>query len=311
MQNSTLVAMTFLLWCRLADLLVHFCELLLWISCLTDILIPETSQHLPSGRYRPAPPRRTGGKPKPPWVKEAALELFACGSHSIRSIRDNLNRLYARQGISVGISTVYGWVKRYSHQALSAKRYTRNRLPKPIPANRCWGLDMTGKGDQVILGIIDHGTRLNVALTRLERANTKQIVEQLDGAIAQFGSPDKIITDNASVFRSKAFRQAMTQRGIWHKFIPPGQPWKNGRIERFFLTLKQKLDRIVPSDNACLDNLLAEFRLWYNAVRPHQHLHGHTPWEAWNGVNPYNTTPLSVTPFEGWDGLLKGYYLRF
>jgi hypothetical protein len=45
-------------------------------------------------------------------------------------------------------------------------------------------------------------------------------------------------------------------------------------------------------------------------VRPHQNLDGLTPAEAWSGVDPYATEPKAVVWFEGWGGLLKGYYLR-
>ncbi|MFZ6736109.1 hypothetical protein ACO0LG_29610, partial [Undibacterium sp. Ji42W] len=59
-----------------------------------------------------------------------------------------------------------------------------------------------------------------------------------------------------------------------------------------------------------LDNLLAEFATWYNVIRPHQHLHGLTPAEAWRGIDPYKIVPQSVQHFTAWDGLLRGYYLR-
>jgi putative transposase len=59
-----------------------------------------------------------------------------------------------------------------------------------------------------------------------------------------------------------------------------------------------------------LDCLLAAFSHWYNRVRPHQHLHGFTPVEVWNGVDPYKTVPKAVSRFTGWGGLLQGYYLH-
>lgn len=61
----------------------------------------------------------------------------------------------------------------------------------------------------------------------------------------------------------------------------------NGRIERFILTLKQKLNLILPMDAAALVHLLAEFRFWHNTVRPHQHLHNFTPMQVWAEVNPF------------------------
>lgn len=59
------------------------------------------------------------------------------------------------------------------------------------------------------------------------------------------------------------------------------KPWQHGRIERLFLTPKQKLNLLVRSKGLALDALLTEFRYFYNHVRPHQHLPGWTPYEAW------------------------------
>jgi len=75
-------------------------------------------------------------------------------------------------------------------------------------------------------------------------------------------------------------------------------------------TLKEKLDGIELASHEALCGLLADFRLWYNAVRPHQHLAGHTPEEAWRGIDPYAAAPRSIRRFEAWDGLLTGYYLH-
>ncbi|BBB70259.1 hypothetical protein UNDYM_6006 (plasmid) [Undibacterium sp. YM2] len=161
-----------------------------------------------------------------------------------------------------------------------------------------------------ILGIVDHGTRMNLLLQRVELATSTVILEHIKQAINLFGKPKIIRTDNASVFRSKEFRRALKELGIRQEFSEPGKPWQNGRIERFFLTLKEKLNLRTPVNGLMLDRLLRDFVTWYNLIRPHQHLHGYTPAEVWRGIDPYSTPPISVHPFEAWDGLLQGYYLR-
>ncbi len=60
-------------------------------------------------------------------------------------------------------------------------------------------------------------------------------------------------------------------------------PRQNGRVERFFGTLKRKLDRIAVVDGHDLRGRLVEFQAWYNHARPHQHLDGHMPIEVWSG----------------------------
>ncbi|MFZ6722941.1 integrase core domain-containing protein [Undibacterium sp. Ji49W] len=151
---------------------------------------------------------------------------------------------------------------------------------------------------------------MNLLLVRLESATSEAILNQLAVAIKLFGKPKSIRTDNASVFRSAAFAVGLMKLGIRHEFSQPGKPWQNGRIERFFLTLKQKLNLIIPKDGLALDGLLAEFMSWYNLIRPHQHLHGWTPAEVWRGIDPYATAPKSVQCFAAWDGLLCGFYIR-
>ena len=49
-------------------------------------------------------------------------------------------------------------------------------------------------------------------------------------------------------------------------------PWQNGRIERLLGTLKQKLDHWEVASFRALNVSLAEFRFFYNRVRPHQNL---------------------------------------
>lgn len=175
-------------------------------------------------------------------------------------------------------------------------------------------MDGTGKVDvagdlHFILGIIDYGSRLNLLLQRLDAANSAEILQCVLSCVQQFGKPKIIRTDNASVFKSAEFKAGLKAANIRHEFTDPGKPWQNGRIERLFLTLKQKLNLIVPIDAAALDHLLAEFRFWYNSVRPHQHLHNHTPMEVWTGVNPFKTKPKKTFRFSAWDGMLRGFYM--
>lgn len=61
---------------------------------------------------------------------------------------------------------------------------------------------------------------------------------------------------------------------VRQQFTVPGCPWMNGRIERVFGTLKDKLDRIRLDGQQSLQRLLADFGFWYNEVRPHQNLGG-------------------------------------
>jgi len=84
----------------------------------------------------------------------------------------------------------------------------------------------------------------------------------------------------------------------------------NGRVERFFGTLNEKLNQWDVDNIVQLNGALHQFRFWYHHVRPHQHLAGRTPAEVWQGKDVYQSRIKNEYWFEAWDGLLTGYYLR-
>ena len=111
--------------------------------------------------------------------------------------------------------------------------------------------------------------------------------------------------DNEACFVSATMQIALGLLGIRLQRIQPRCPWQNGRVERFFGTLKQKLSRIAIVDSDDLRTKLAELRCRYNHARPHQHLYGRTLAEAWAGRTKATGTP---TYFSGWNGRLVGWF---
>ena len=298
--------------------------LLLWqvVSELRNLRVQKavfrrSARCKPEHHYRPAKPRRSGGRPKPAYVREEVLALHADSGGSHRTIATQFNRLHAAaDGMTVGASTVRLWLRKYAREMTAVQSATRNRIPRDQSPNRCWGMDMTGRGDEsghqhVILGIIDHGTRRSLCLERLADKTSATLLRQVLLAVEQYGKPARIKTDNEAVFRCPVFSNGLAKAGIRHEFSAPGKPWQNGRIERLFLTLKEKLRLVALRNGAELDQLLSDFRHWYNDVRPHQHLHGHTPSEVWLGINPYACRPRAVTHYVGGGGLLTGLALRY
>ena len=175
---------------------------------------------------------------------------------------------------------------------------------------------MTGKTDSMgklhmIFGAIDHGTRHIVSLRVLTNKSFSILRGHLCMAIGRHGKPRAIRTDNESVFTSRAFRSALLCLGIRHQRIDRGCPWMNGRIERFFGTLKQSLNHLAVEGATQLQASLDIFNDWYCTVRPHANLHGATPLEAWRGIDPFQTPPCQIERFNEWEGLLKGLRIRW
>jgi hypothetical protein len=48
--------------------------------------------------------------------------------------------------------------------------------------------------------------------------------------------------------------------------------------------------------------------LFYNHVRPHHHLQGHTPAEAWAGINVLAQSSRMAAWMNMGEGVLQGYY---
>lgn len=257
-------------------------------------------------------------KRKPAWVVERIIYLRALNANaSCRHIEHTFNRLYAaKHNITVGRTFVHYTLQQHVYEILELRRQFKRRIPRPMPFNETWAIDMTGKGDRngdihSIFGILDHGSRKLLSLEALHNKNAWTLLGHLFLAFGRYGKPRKLRSDNEAVFRSRLFRLFLALAGIRHQFTDPGCPWMNGRIERFFGSLKAKLDRFQVDGCDTLVSMLAEFCFWYNAVRPHQHLYGCTPDEIWLGIDPYARTPKTAQFYSGWEGALQGFYLRY
>ncbi len=161
-----------------------------------------------------------------------------------------------------------------------------------------------------ILDIIEYNSRLNLCTTALKKKGSINILIMLILAIRKYGKPVAVRTDNESIFTSRLFEAVLRLLNIKHQLINIAQPWQNGRIERYFGTLKEKLDQWQVECSQQLDKSLVQFRFWYNHVRPHQHLDGKTPAEVWNSIDVFSNGFKKKFWFDAWDGLLTGYYLR-
>lgn len=223
------------------------------------------------------------------------------------------NRLHAGR-MSVGKTFVADTIRRHRYEIRACRATIRRRRGRPGSINRVWGLDLTGKTDESgqlnnIVGLIDHGSRASLTLTALPARTTIVLLRVLFDAIERYGMPGAIRTDNESIFTGRTFRLVLWLLGIRHEKTELHCPWMNGRIERLFGTLKQKLNCWIVSDIDGLNASLTEFRTWYNSIRPHQSLHGRTPAEIWNGTDSYRRHHRRAYWYEAWDGLLTGIYI--
>ena len=151
------------------------------------------------------------------------------------------------------------------------------------------------------LGIVDHGSRVLTALRAVSCFNAWTALGVLCIAIGQWGKPVRLRTDNAAVFHSRVWRLGLRVLGIKRQFTQPGCPWQNGRIERLFGTLKARWCELAEPLRHEVHLRLAEFSHWYNATRPHQHLGGCTPLQAWHDEGPAARWQVA----QWWGGALR------
>jgi transposase InsO family protein len=254
---------------------------------------------------------------KPEWLKTEIIRLKSLMPQAgCRSIACICNRRFAAsRQITVGKTYVHQILQQHDYEIQILRRNLKHAKPKTVPLNLIWGIDLTGKTDtnknlHFLFGILDHGSRALLHLQALHEKTSRTLIACISEVTRTHGKPKIIRTDNEAIFTSRIFRRGLKLLGIRHQLTDPGCPWQNGRIERLFGTLKQKLDQWQVAGIAQFTRDLQTFRYWYNHIRPHQNLDGKTPAETWHGVNPYTKQPKQEHWFEAWDGLLAGYELK-
>jgi putative transposase len=296
-------------------LLLHVFPLIIH-RLFVDFLRRNTSHYgrrKPTGNDSPVSCRFTK---KPAWVLREIIRMKALmPSNGCRKLADSFNRRFAHKGVTVSKSYVNDLVRQHQYEIQVLRKKIKHRRPRPVPLNRIWAMDLTGKQDSnkqthYILGLVEHGSRASLCLHALKNKASITLLRHLLDAIEQYGKPKSLRTDNEAVFTSRLFRLGLWVLGIQHQRTDKGCPWMNGRVERFFGTLKAKLDHWEVDSLAQLNAALVPFQFWYNHVRPHQHLDGRAPAEIWSGQDSFTTKAKREYWFEAWDGLLTGFYLR-
>jgi putative transposase len=243
---------------------------------------------------------------KPDWVKAAVLSLARdLPQAGCRTLAHNFNLAHAASNQTVSKTWVASLLKaRAAALALARRKSRRARRSAGFsePIHRVWGVDLTGlpltSGETVsVWGIVDHGSRTVLQLEPVAKFSSLILLGKLLVAFGEYGLPKAIRSDNASVFRTALFRATLKLLGVRQQFTALHSPWQNGRIERFWRTLKETLGtrpvrfqqglRVIQEQMRfasleSMQSVLSEFRDFYNHSRPHQALSGRTPVMVWN-----------------------------
>ena len=211
-----------------------------------------------------------------------------------RMLREQLRR----EGIKAGRRHIGTLMQRMGIQALAPQPGTSKRAPghKISPyllrrlaitrANQVWALDTTSipmaRGFVYLTAVVDVASRRvlahRVAIT-LEAIHAKEVIEQ---ALARWGTPEIVNTDQGSQFTAEEFtsvvlgagcKLSMDGRGAWRDNVFVERLWRSVKYERVYLKAYDSVS-VARSD-------IAEYLTWYNARRAHSRLERRTPDEKY------------------------------
>jgi transposase InsO family protein len=130
------------------------------------------------------------------------------------------------------------------------------------------------------VAVDDHSRYAIVQLRNSERGtDCVRFTAEVISAYAQQGRPiQRILTDNGSGYRSRAFRQLLAEHGIRHIRTRPYTPRTNGKAEAFIRILQREwaYGLIYPTSSHRAKALPGWTR-WYNNHRPHGGIDGQPP----------------------------------
>ena len=226
--------------------------------------------------------------------------------------------LERRRHPKVSRSAVYRvLVRRHLVGPVSRRRrrdqYRRQERPA---AMELWQMDVTaslflagGRECKAVTGIDDH-SRFCVIAAVVMRATARAVGLAFTGAMAEYGIPGEMLTDNGKQFTGRfgrprpaevMFERICRQSSITQRLTKPRSPTTTGKIERLHQTLQPEL--LTPHGPFAgiedAQDALGAWREDYNTRRPHQCLGMAFP--PAGSPPPPPIAPASGAP-PGWPG---------
>jgi transposase InsO family protein len=175
-----------------------------------------------------------------------------------------------------------------------------------------WQMDIVGgfpladgSCAKALTGIDDH-SRMCVCARLMARERTRAVCEGLRGALATYGVPEQILTDNGKVFTGRfnhpvvevLFDRICRENGIEHLLTQPRSPTTTGKIERFHRSMRAEFlsNRPAFANLRAAQQALDEWVDYYNTARPHQSLDMATPAQRFTPATVPPQPSTSATP---------------
>jgi putative transposase len=220
-------------------------------------------------------------------IDELHLEHPFAGS---RMLRDLLNR----QGFAVGRKHVATLMRRMGIEALYQRPRTsgRDREHPVFPyllrgitidrPNQVWAMDTTyipmRRGFVYLTVVLDWASRRVLAWRVSISLAADAAVDALNEALARYGAPEIMNTDQGSQFTASAFIEVLRQHQIRISMDGKGCWRDNVFVERLWKTIKYEHVYLHAYETASeARTKLAVYMNFYNHHRPHSRLDRQTP----------------------------------
>ncbi|MFC2058404.1 IS3 family transposase [Chloroflexota bacterium] len=181
----------------------------------------------------------------------------------------------------------------YREEGLALRRKRRRKgaaglrvvIPSPQRPNQHWSMDfvtdsiVTGRRFRA-LAIIDDYSRECPAIEVDTSLGGSRVVNVLERLAETRGLPEVITTDNGPEFIGRALDEWAYRKGVKLNFIRPGKPIENAFAESFNGRLRDEcLNTNWFMNLKHAREVIEDWRIDYNEVRPHSSLKGKTPME--------------------------------
>ena len=227
-------------------------------------------------------------------IDELHLECPYAGARTLK-------KLLCRESFEVGRKHVSTLMKRMGIEALYRRRSTSKRHPEHTiypyllrnvaieRPNQVWALDITyipmRRGFVYLCAVMDWATRRILSFQLSNTLTADFCVEALEQAIAHYGVPEIVNTDQGSQFTGLEFITALKGRNIAISMDGKGCWRDNVFIERFWRTLKYEEVYLKAYDTVSKARVsIACYIEFYNTRRPHSSIEDRTPNEAYFGT---------------------------
>ena len=207
-----------------------------------------------------------------------------------RRARSTIWKVLRRHGLSRRAAKPRESYRRYEWSRAGALLHVDTaQLPRfRLPGHRVLGRSTESKRDRPGLGPVylhgcvdDHSRYAYVEEHPDQRAET--VAAFMRRALDHFAAlgvepPEAVMSDNGNPYRSRVFAEELARVGARQILTPPYTPRWNGKVERFFQTLKREWAYAHAWPNSARrSRALASFVRYYNRRRPHSSLGDRPP----------------------------------